>query len=36
MPDDNFLLRMGKMAFMVTAIEGLPIFDLPGPASHLP
>jgi hypothetical protein len=36
LPEDDYLLLIGQLAYMVTALEGLIIFDLPGMADHLP
>ena len=36
MPDDEYLLRIGQLVYMVSSIEGLILFDLPGMATYLP
>ena len=36
LPEDKYLLLVGQAACMVSDLEGLVIFDLPGLAAHLP
>lgn len=36
LPEDEYLLLVGQAAYMVSSLEGLVIFDLPGLAAHLP
>lgn len=36
LPDDDYLLLVGQMAYMVGSLEGTILFDLPGLAQHLP
>lgn len=36
LPDDDYLLLVGQMAYMVGSLEGTILVDLPGLAQHLP
>ena len=36
LPEDEYLLLVGQLAYMVSSIEGLIVFDLPGMAAYLP
>ena len=36
LPEDEYLLLIGQVAYMVASLEGLVVFDLPGMSSHLP
>jgi hypothetical protein len=35
-PEDEYLLLVGKLAYAVTYLEGMILFDLPDQAHHLP
>jgi hypothetical protein len=36
LPEDEYLLAIGQLAYMITSVEGLLIFDLPGFSAYLP
>jgi hypothetical protein len=35
-PDDGYLLKIGRLAYAVTYLEGMVLFDLPGTGRQLP
>lgn len=35
-PDDGYLLKIGRLAYAVTYLEGMVLFDLPGTGTQLP